>query len=231
LFEYRHQIAKIGRRVDRDEWWMTPQTVNAVNLPLQNALNFPAAILETPYFDPRFDAAANYGAIGAIIGHEISHSFDNLGADFDSTGRLHNWWTPADHQHFDAAGRALVAQYDAYEALPGLHLKGQQELGENIADTAGLTAAYEAYHASLGGRPAPVIDGWTGDQRFFMAFAQSWRDKVRDKSLRAQIATDVHAPAMWRVETVRNLDGWYSAFGVAAGQKLYLPPARRVHVW
>ncbi|WP_375382030.1 M13 family metallopeptidase [uncultured Sphingomonas sp.] len=231
LFEYRHQIAKIGQPVDRDEWWMTPQTVNAVNLPLQNALNFPAAILETPYFNPRFDAAADYGAIGAIIGHEISHSFDNLGADFDSTGRLHNWWTPADHRHFDAAGRALVAQYDAYEALPGLHLKGLQELGENIADTAGLTAAYEAYHASLGGRPAPVIDGLTGDQRFFLAFAQSWREKMRDKSLRAQIATDVHAPAMWRVQTVRNLDGWYAAFGVKPGQSLYLAPDRRVHVW
>ena len=231
LYEYRHQLAKIGRPVDRDEWWMTPQTVNAVNLPLQNALNFPAAILETPYFDARFDAAANYGAIGAVIGHEISHSFDNLGADFDSTGKLHNWWTPADLAHFEAAGKALADQYDRYEAFPGLHLKGQQELGENIADTAGLTAAYEAYHASLGGRPAPVIDGLTGDQRFFLAFAQSWRTKMRDRSLRGRIATDVHAPAMWRVETVRNLDGWYAAFGVKQGQALYLAPDRRVHVW
>ena len=231
LFEYRHQIAKIGRAVDRGEWWMTPQTVNAVNLPLQNALNFPAAILETPYFDPRFDAAANYGAIGAVIGHEISHSFDNLGADFDSTGRLHNWWTPADLEHFEAAGKALVAQYDGYEALPGLHLNGTQELGENIADLAGLRASLDAYHASLGGMPAPVIGGLTGDQRFFLAFAQSWRAKMRDKSLRARIATDVHAPAMWRVETVRNLDAWYPAFGVAPGQKLYLAPESRVRVW
>ena len=144
LAEYRHQIGKIGQPVDRGEWWMTPQTVNAVNLPLQNALNFPAAILESPYFDPRFDAAANYGAIGSVIGHEISHSFDNLGADFDSTGKLHNWWTPADLKRFEGAGSALAAQYDAYEALPGLHLNGKQELGENIADVAGLTAAYEA---------------------------------------------------------------------------------------
>ena len=231
LAEYHHQIAKIGQPVDRGEWWMTPQTVNAVNLPLQNALNFPAAILETPYFDAGFDAAANYGAIGATIGHEISHSFDNLGADFDAEGRLHNWWTDADLKRFEAAGAALAAQYDGYEALPGLHLNGKQELGENIADTAGLTAAYEAYHASLGGRPAPVIDGLTGDQRFFLAFAQSWRTKMRDKALRARIATDVHAPAMWRVETVRNLDAWYPAFHVGPGENLYLPPAGRIHVW
>ena len=231
LAEYRHQLGKIGRPVDRHEWWMTPQTVNAVNLPLQNALNFPAAILETPYFDARFDPAANYGAIGAVIGHEISHSFDNLGADFDSTGRLRNWWTAADLARFNAAGTSLAEQYSAYEALPGLRLNGTQELGENIADVAGLTAAYEAYNASLGGRPAPVIDGLTGDQRFFLAFAQSWRTKMRERALRARIATDVHAPAMWRVETVRNLDAWYPAFGVTAGQTQYLPPAKRVHVW
>ncbi|QNA84501.1 M13 family metallopeptidase [Sphingomonas sp. So64.6b] len=231
LAEYQHQIAKIGKPVDRSEWWMTPQTVNAVNLPVQNALNFPAAILETPYFDAKFDAAANYGAIGAVIGHEISHSFDNLGADFDSTGRLHNWWTPADLKHFEAAGAALAAQYDAYEALPGLHLNGKQELGENIADVAGLTASYEAYRASLGGKEAPVIDGLTGDQRFFLAFGQSWRTKMREKALRARIATDVHAPAPWRVQTVRNLDAWYAAFDVKPDQKLYLTPDKRVKVW
>ena len=231
LYEYRHQIGKIGKPVDRHEWWMTPQTVNAVNLPVQNALNFPAAILETPYFDAKFDAAANYGAIGSVIGHEISHSFDNLGADFDSTGKLHNWWTAADLKHFEDSGKALATQYDGYEAFPGLHLNGTQELGENIADVAGLTAAYEAYHTSLGGKPAPVIDGLTGDQRFFLAFAQGWRTKMRDKSLRARIATDVHAPAMWRVDTVRNLDAWYQAFSVKPGQKLYLAPDQRVHVW
>ncbi len=228
---YRYHLSKLGKPVDRSEWWMTPQTVNAVNLPLQNALNFPAAILESPYFDPKFDAAANYGAIGSVIGHEISHSFDNLGADFDSTGRLHNWWTPADLKRFEAAGQALVAQYSAYEALPGLHLNGEQELGENIADVAGLTAAYEAYKASLGGKPAPVIDGLTGDQRFFLAFAQGWRTKMRDRALRARIATDVHAPAPWRVLTVRNLDAWYAPFHVQPGQALYLPPEKRVHVW
>ena len=231
LSNYRYHIGKLGKAPDRGEWWMTPQTVNAVNLPLQNALNFPAAILQTPYFDPTFDAAANYGAIGAVIGHEISHSFDNLGADFDSTGRLHNWWTPTDLARFEGSGKALIAQYDAYEVLPGLHAKGEQELGENIADTAGLTASFEAYHQSLGGRPAPVIDGLTGDQRFFLAFAQSWRTKMRERSIRARVATDVHALAFLRTETVRNLDGWYDAFGIKPGDKRYLAPKDRVHVW
>ena len=231
LAEYRHQLAKIAQPVDRGEWWMTPQTVNAVNLPLQNALNFPAAILEAPFYDPKADAAVNYGSIGATIGHEISHSFDNTGADFDASGKLRNWWTPADFQHFEAAGAALADQFSAYEALPGLRLNGKQELGESIADLAGLTAAYEAYHASLGGKPAPVIGGLTGDQRFFLAFAQSWSEKIRDKSLRARIATDVHPPARFRAQTVRNLDGWYGAFGVKPGEALYLSPDKRVRVW
>ena len=231
LSTYRYHIGKLGKVPDRGEWWMTPQTVNAVNLPLQNALNFPAAILQTPYFDPTFDPAANYGAIGAVIGHEISHSFDNLGADFDSAGRLHNWWTPTDLARFEGSGKALADQYSAYEVLPGLFANGQQELGENIADTAGLTASLEAYHASLGGKPAPVIDGLTGDQRFFLAFAQSWRTKMRDRTVRARVATDVHAPPPIRVETVRNLDAWYDAFGVKPGDKRYLAPDRRVHVW
>lgn len=228
---YQYHVGKLGKLPDRGEWWMTPQTVNAVNLPLQNALNFPAAILQTPYFDPTFDAAANYGAIGAVIGHEISHSFDNLGADFDSTGRLNNWWTKADLARFEASGKALIDQYNAYEVLPGLFANGEQELGENIADTAGLTAALEAYHASLGGKPAPVIDGLTGDQRFFLAFAQSWRAKMRDRTVRALVATDVHALAPLRVETVRNLDAWYDAFGIQPGDKRYLAPDKRVHVW
>jgi putative endopeptidase len=217
--------------MDRKEWWMTPQTVNAVNLPLQNALNFPAAILQAPFYDPGADAAANYGAIGAVIGHEISHSFDDLGANFDAGGRLRNWWTPQDLARFKASGKALAAQYGAYEALPGLHLKGQQTLSENIADVAGLTAAYEAYRASPGGKTPPVIGGLTGDQRFFLAYAQAWRDKSRDQALRARIATDAHAPARWRAQTVRNLDAWYPAFGVAAGQKLFLTPEQRVKVW
>jgi putative endopeptidase len=231
LNHYHQQLAKIGKTPDRGEWWMTPQTVNAVNLPLQNALNFPAAILEKPYYDPASEAAANYGAIGATIGHEISHSFDNLGATVDSTGKLRNWWTPDDLAHFKAAGAALAAQYDAYEVLPGLHIKGQQVLGENIADVTGLGAALDAYHASLGGKPAPVIDGLTGDQRFFLAFAQSWREKRREESLRTRVATDVHASARWRIFTVRNIDAWYPAFNVKPGQKLYLPPEQRVKVW
>ncbi|BBD79470.1 M13 family metallopeptidase [Aerosticca soli] len=230
-FEYEHQKAKLGQPVDRGEWWMTPQTVNAVNLPLQNALNFPAAILEAPFFDPAADAASNYGSIGAVIGHEISHSFDNTGAEFDDQGRLANWWTPADQAHFKAAGQKLVAQYDAYEVLPGLHINGQQTLGENIADVSGLTAAYVAYHKSLGGRPAPVLDGLDGDQRFFLAFAQSWREKTREAALRQQVITDGHAPGRFRAQTVRNLDAWYDAFGVQAGEKLYLAPAERVRIW
>ena len=231
LYETQHQLAKLHDTVDRNEWWMTPQTVNAVNLPLQNALNFPAAILEPPFFDPGADAAANYGAIGATIGHEISHSFDNTGAEFDAEGRLANWWTPADLAHFKAAGKKLIAQYDAYQALPGLHVNGEQTLGENIADLAGLAVAHDAYVKSLGGKPAPVIDGLTGDQRFFLAFAQSWREKKRDAALRAQIVSDGHAPGRFRAQTVRNLDAWYDAFGAKAGEKLYLKPDERVRIW
>jgi len=231
LFEYRHQLAKLGAPVDRSEWWMTPQTVNAVNLPLQNAMNFPAAILEAPFFNPKADPACNYGSIGAIIGHEISHTFDNTGAEFDAEGRLANWWTPEDQAHFKAAGQRLVAQYDAYEALPGLHVNGQQTLGENIADVSGLTIAYLAYHASLGGKPAPVLNGLTGDQRFFLAFAQSWRGMSRDGALRAQVIGDVHAPVNFRAETVRNLDAWYEAFQPKPGEKLYLAPKDRVKIW
>ncbi|MGC1548053.1 MAG: M13 family metallopeptidase [Rhodanobacter sp.] len=230
-FEYQHQLAKLDQSVDRGEWWMTPQTVNAVNLPLQNALNFPAAILQPPFFNPDADAAANYGSIGAVIGHEISHSFDNTGAEFDAQGRLANWWTPADLAHFNAAGQQLVKQFDQYEALPGLHVNGQQTLGENIADVSGLTVAYIAYHKSLGGKPAPVIDGLTGDQRFFLAFGQTWRSKIRDAAVRQRLATDVHAPANFRALTVRNLDAWYPAFQVSAGEKLYLTPQDRVKIW
>jgi len=230
-FEYTHQKAKIGTPIDRGEWWMTPQTVNAINLPLQNALNFPAAILQPPFFDPQSDAAANYGAIGAIIGHEISHSFDNTGADFDAQGRLVNWWTPADAAHFESATDALARQFDGYEALPGLHVNGKQTLGEDIADVSGLTAAYAAYHLSLDGKPAPAIDGLSGDQRFFIAFGQDWRSKIRDAALRQRIATDVHAPAQFRAQTVRNIDAWYAAFDVAQGEKLYLAPDQRVKIW
>ena len=231
LFEYSHQIAKIGKPMDRGEWWMPPQLVNAVNLPVQNALNFPAAILQRPFFDAKADPAFNYGAIGAIIGHEISHSFDNNGALFDATGRLRNWWTPSDFERFEQAGRALAAQFDQYEALPGLRVNGKLTLGENIADDAGLAATYDAYRHSLGGKDAPVIQGFTGDQRFFIAYAQSWASKMREQTLRQRIAVDGHAPDRFRALTVRNLDAWYPAFQVVPGQRLYLAPEQRVKVW
>jgi predicted metalloendopeptidase len=231
LFAYQRQLAKVHQPVDRNEWWMTPQTVNAVNLPLQNALNFPAAILQPPYFDPNADAAQNYGSIGAIIGHEISHSFDDVGSQFDAQGRLVNWWTKEDAEHFKAVGEALAAQYDAYRPFPDLAVKGHQTLSENIADLAGLAVALDAYQMSLQGKPAPVRDGFTEDQRFFIAFGQSWRGKMREAALRNRIATDGHAPAQYRVATVRNLDGWYTAFAVTSNQKMYLDPKDRVRIW
>jgi putative endopeptidase len=231
LAEYRHQRAKLGQAPDRGEWWMTPQTVNAVNLPLQNALNFPAAILEPPFFDPKADDAANYGAIGAVIGHEISHSFDNLGSDFTAEGKLENWWTEEDSAHFEAAGKKLARQYDAYEPLPGLHINGEQTLGENIADLAGLEVAYQAYINSLGGKPAPEMEGFSGPQRFFLAYAQAWRTKTRDQALRGQVVGGVHAPGRYRAQTVRNIDAWYEAFDPQPGADLYLAPAERVRIW
>jgi len=231
LWEYRHQIAKIGKPMDRHEWWMPPQLVNAVNLPVQNALNFPAAILVKPFFDANADPAFNYGAIGAVIGHEISHSFDTGGALFDASGTLRNWWTPADFKHFQQYADMLAKQYDAYEALPGLHVNGKLTINENIADVAGLGAAYEAYHASLGGKPAPVINGLTGDQRFFIAFGQAWASKMRPEVLRQIVLTNGHAPDQFRAATVRNIDAWYPAFNVKPGQKLYLAPDQRVKIW
>ena len=227
LHEYRHQVGKLGQPVDRGEWWMTPQTVNAVQLPLQNAMNFPAAILEKPFFDPKADPAANYGSIGAVIGHEVSHGFDDTGAEFDAQGRLSNWWTPEDAKHFRDATKKLAAQYGAYEPLPGLHVNGELTSGENIADVSGLTIAYMAYRKSLAGKEAPVIDGLTGDQRFFLAYGQTWRSKIRDAALRQRILTDGHAPAAQRAQTVRNIDAWYAAWGAKPGEQLYLAPEAR----
>ncbi|MEO6226035.1 MAG: M13 family metallopeptidase [Sphingomicrobium sp.] len=231
LAEYRFQIAKIGKPMDRKEWWMPAQLVNAVNLPVQNALNFPAAILVKPFFDPKADAAFNYGAIGSVIGHEISHSFDNGGALFDASGALRNWWTPADFKRFQAAGNALASQYDAYEPLPGLHIKGKLTLSENIADVSGLSAAYDAYKASLNGKPAASIGGFTGDQRFFIAYGQAWASKIRPEALRQLVLNNGHAPEQYRALTVRNIDAWYPAFNVQPGQKLYLAPDKRVKIW
>jgi len=231
LFEYRRNLAKLGKPVGHDEWCMQPQTVNAVNLPLENRLLFPAAILQPPFFDPNADDAVNYGSIGAVIGHEISHSFDDTGALFDASGKLRNWWTPEDLEKFEAAGAALAAQFDAYAPFPDLHVNGKLTLGEDIADVAGLATAYDAYHASWNGKTPATLDGYTPDQRFFLGFAQVWRSKFREAALRNRVLTDVHAPGMYRALTVRNLDAWYPAFDVKDGQKLYLAPDKRVKIW
>ena len=231
LFEYHREVARLGRPVDRKEWSMTPQTVDAVNLPLQNALNFPGAILQPPFFDPQAPAAVNYGAIGSAIGHEISHTFDTEGSAFDSKGRVRNWWTTADLAHFNAATARLAAQYDTYKAFPDLSVNGKQTLGENIADVAGLAAAYDGYRASLAGKTAPQRDGFSGDQQFFIAFGQSWGAKTRQAALRQEVLTDPHAPEQFRADTVRNIDAWNSTFDVQPGEKLYLAPADRVQIW
>jgi len=230
-FDYKQALAKLGKAPDRGEWVMTPQTINAVNLPLANALNFPAAILQPPFFDAQADAAVNFGAIGAVIGHEISHSFDDQGSQFDAQGRLVNWWTPDDAKHFEEAGARLVEQFNGYKPFPDLAENGKQTLSENIADVAGLSAAHDAYILSLGGKPAPKLQDLSGDQRFFLAFAQAWRTKMREAAMRNAIVTDGHALAMYRGDTVRNLDAWYPAFEVKEGQKLYLAPKQRVQVW
>jgi putative endopeptidase len=231
LFDYQRQVARLGSPVDRKEWSMTPQTVNAVNLPLQNALNFPAAILQPPFFDPKAPAAANYGAIGSVIGHEISHTFDTEGSAFDAEGRVRNWWTPADLAHFNAATAKLAAQYDTYRPFPDLHVNGKQTLAENIADVAGISAAYDGYRASLAGKAAPEQSGFSGDQQFFIAFSQNWGSKAREAGLRQQVLTDPHSPSQYRADTVRNIDAWYAAFNVKAGETLYLTPPERVRIW
>jgi putative endopeptidase len=231
LFDYHYHLAKLGRPVERGEWAMNPQLVNAVNLPALNAINFPAAILQPPYFDPRRDPLMDYGAIGAVIGHEISHSFDDQGALFDAHGRLHNWWTKEDFAHFEAAGKRLAAQFDAYRPFPDVSVNGAQVLSENIADVAGLSVAYDAWRLTLQGKSAPTLAGYSGAQLFFLSFAQSWRQKIREAELRQRLVTDGHAPDEYRADTVRNLDAWYDAFNPKPGQKLYLAPAERVRVW
>ncbi len=230
-FHLQKQLAELGKPVDRTEWCMLPHVVNAVNLPMRNALSFPAGILQPPYFDPRAPASLNYGAIGATIGHEISHSFDDQGALIAASGKLENWWTKEDLARFQASGAQLAAQYDAYQPFPDLHVNGKQTLSENIADLAGLTATHDAWLASLGGKPAPLAQGFSGEQQFFLAYAQSWRTKFRDPLLRQLVVSDGHAPDGYRGQTVRNLDGWYQAFEVKPGQGLYLAPKDRVRVW
>ena len=231
-FEWNRNVTKLGKPVDRGEWFMTPQTVNAYyNAPL-NEIVFPASVLQPPLFDPSVDDAANYGAIGATIGHEISHGFDDEGSQYDGTGNLRVWWTDDDRKRYNAKTGILVAEYSAFSPIPGYHLNGELTLGENIADNAGLEIAYKAYHRSLGGKDAPVIDGMTGDERFFYAYAQSYRSKVRESLLLTWIKSDPHSPDEFRVTgVVRNHPAFYSTFGVKPGDRMYLPPEQRALIW
>ena len=232
-FEHQLELSRFPKPVDRTLWEMTPQTVNAYYNPLANQITFPAAILQPPYFDPNADPAVNYGAIGAIIGHEMGHGFDDQGSQFGPHGKFENWWTDASKKAFTERTAALGKQYDAYEPIPGTHIKGQLTMGENIGDLGGIEAAYAAfqrYQAKHG--KAPVIDGLTGDQRFFLSFAQAWQSKTREDAQRQHLLTDPHSPAKYRVDgVVRNVDAWYAAFDVKPGDKLYLPPDQRVHIW
>ena len=224
-------IHKLGNPIYRWEWGLSPMLVNAQANPTLVAITFPAAILQPPFFDPNADLAINYGGIGAVIGHEMSHHFDDQGSKYDAHGNLTDWWTPADVASFKKLTDALVKEYDAYEVFPGAHVKGEFTLGENAADLAGMQTAYDAYHTALGGKEAPVIDGMTGDQRFYLGWAQVWRRNYREANLRARLLTDPHAPSAQRTWIVRNFDPWYQAFDVQPGQKLYLAPADRVRIW
>nr|WP_295665913.1 M13 family metallopeptidase [Sphingomonas sp.] len=230
-WQHDYETAKLGKPVDRLEWGMTPMTVNAYANFGMVEIVFPAAILQPPFFDPAADPAVNYGGIGAVIGHELSHHFDDQGAKYDATGTLSDWWTPADVKNFGALTGKVVAQYDAYEPLRGMHVKGALTLGENMADLAGLTVAYDAYKKSLNGVAAPVIDGFTGDQRFYLGWAQVWRRSYREATLRQRLLTDPHSPSEQRASIVRNMDPWYGAFQPKPGEKLYLAPADRLKVW
>jgi putative endopeptidase len=231
-FNWAYETAKLGKPVDRDEWGMFPQTVNAYYNPTMNEIVFPAAILQPPFFDPDADPAINYGGIGAVIGHEISHGFDDQGAKYDADGSLRDWWLPADTEQFKSRTTQLGAMYSKYEPLPGVFVNGDLTMGENIGDLGGLLIALDAYHLSLGGKPAPVIDGFTGDQRFFLGFAQIWRAKYRDDAIRQQVVADPHSPAYFRTYgTVRNVDAWYDAFDVKEGDPMYVKPSDRVRIW
>jgi predicted metalloendopeptidase len=231
-FAYGYQLSKLGKPVDRTEWEMTPQTVNAYYDPTMNEIVFPAAILQPPFFDPAADDAANYGGIGVVIGHEISHGFDDQGSQFDAHGNLRDWWTAEDHKKFGAKTSALVAQYDAFEALPGYKVNGQLTLGENIADNSGLAISYKAWQLSLGGKPSPVIDGFTGDQRFFLGMSQIWRGKVRENAAIQRIKSDPHSPPAARgTLPLQNHPAFFDAFGIKEGDRMYRAPGDRVQIW
>ncbi len=232
VFDWHREVGRLAKPTDRDEWLLTPQTVNAYYNPVFNEIVFPAAILQAPFFDPAADAAVNFGAIGGVIGHEMGHGFDDQGSKSDARGVLHTWWAAADLAAFKARTERLAEQYDHYEALPGIHLNGHLTLGENIGDLGGLTVALDAYHATLHGKAGPVIDGLSAEQRFFLAWAQVYRAEYRDENLRNQVLSDPHSPDMYRVNgVVRNIDAWYRAFDVKPDAALYLAPADRVRIW
>ena len=230
--DWNRDVARMNKPVDRSEWGMTPQTVNAYYNPSLNEIVFPAAILQPPFFDPKADMAVNYGGIGGVIGHEISHGFDDQGRKSNGDGVLKDWWTAKDAEGFNARAERLGAQYESFDILPGEHINGKLTMGENIGDMGGINLALDAYHASLHGKPAPVLDGITGDQRVFFGWAQVWRQKIRDEAQRKQLHTDPHSPAEARVNgVVRNVDAWYAAFDIKPGDKLYLKPEDRVRIW
>ncbi len=232
LWAHQDNVSRLGKPTNKDEWFMTPQTVNAYYNPVFNEIVFPAAILQPPFFDPLADPAINYGAIGGVIGHEMGHGFDDQGSRYDSEGVLRNWWTDEDRTRFQERTAKLVAQYDGFSPLEGFNINGQLSLGENTADLSGVEVAYRAYKISLNGEEAPVINGLTGDQRFFLSWAQVWRSKYRDEALKLQLARGPHSPPYYRVNgVVRNVDAWYEAFGVTEDDDLYLPPEERVKVW
>ena len=231
-FDAEYQLADLGKPVDHKKWAMNPQEVNAYNGGGENKIVFPAGILQPPFFDANADDAVNYGAIGAVIGHEISHGFDDQGRKYDSTGAVKDWWTAEDNQRFNAEAKVFGDQYAKFEAVPGMFVNPALTMGENIADFAGISVALDAYHRSLGGKPAPVLDGLTGDQRFFLAFAQVWREKQRDDALKSQVTTDPHSPGRFRVlGPIRNVQAWYDAFGITPDNPMYIPPEKRAHIW
>jgi putative endopeptidase len=232
VFEWQRQLDRLGKPTDRDEWHMTPQTINAYYNSTFNEVVFPAAILQPPFFDANADAAVNYGGIGGVIGHEMGHGFDDQGSKSDARGVLRTWWLPQDDQAFRKRVDSLAAQYDQFVALPGLNVNGRLTLGENIGDLGGLSVAYEAYHLSLNAKKPPVLEGLSGDQRFFLSWAQVWRGLYRDEQLRTLVMSNPHSPPKFRVNgPVRNIDAWYTAFDVKAGDQLYLPPEDRVRIW